>query len=83
MEAIRRRLEQERERAIQQLRDLGVAPEPGNTPGRTDPPVVLDAGDAAQASERQDVSMMTRERVAARINQLTAALERNMNPLLR
>jgi DnaK suppressor protein len=76
MDAIRQRLEQERERVIQQLRDLGVAPEPENTPGRADPPIVLDEGDAAQASERQDVSVMTRERVAARINRLTAALER-------
>jgi DnaK suppressor protein len=76
MENVRYRLEQERERAIRQLRDLGVAPEPENSPGRSDPPVVLDEGDAAQASERQDVSVMTRERVAARINQLTAALER-------
>jgi DnaK suppressor protein len=73
MDAIRQRLEQERERVIQQLRDLGVAPEPDNTPGR---PIVLDEGDAAQASERQDVSVMTRGRVAARINQLTAALAR-------
>jgi DnaK suppressor protein len=76
MEKVRRRLESERETAIRNLRDLGVTPQMEESPSRHGPPVVLDQGDAAQTSERQDVSIITRERIAARINLLTAALRR-------
>jgi DnaK suppressor protein len=76
MDKVRRRLEGEREDAIRNLRDLGVTPQLEERPLRQGPSVVLDEGDAAQASERQDVSIMTRERIAARINVLTAALRR-------
>ena len=73
---VRQRLERERDAAIVQLRQLGISPdstsgEPGT---RGDHP--RDEGDQAQASERQDLSFMTRERLADRINRLTAALER-------
>ena len=40
------------------------------------PEPVLDEGDEAQISERNDMAFMTRERLAERINRLTAALER-------
>ena len=73
---VRERIEREREQAISQLRDLGISPETsGETPrGAGDHP--RDEGDQAQASERQDLSFMTRERLADRINRLTLALER-------
>jgi len=76
MDKVRRRLESERESAIRNLRELGVTPQMEESLARHGPPVVLDEGDAAQTSERQDVSIMTRERIAARINLLTAALRR-------
>jgi DnaK suppressor protein len=75
-EKIRQRIERERDEAIGQLRDLGISPEtPGMEP-RAASDVPRDEGDHAQASERQDLSFMTRERIAERINRLTAALER-------
>ncbi len=37
---------------------------------------MLDVGDEAQASERHDLSLATRERLANRIGRLTAALQR-------
>ena len=72
----RQRIERERDEAIGQLRDLGIS---ADTPGiehRSDADHPRDEGDQAQASERQDLSFMTRERLAERINRLTAALER-------
>jgi DnaK suppressor protein len=73
---VRERIAREREQAISQLRDLGISPEvSGETPlGAGDHP--RDEGDQAQASERQDLGFMTRERIAARINRLTVALQR-------
>jgi DnaK suppressor protein len=73
---VRERLEREREQAISQLRDLGISPDAsGEIPrGAGDHP--RDEGDHAQLSERQDLSFMTRERLADRINRLTRALER-------
>jgi RNA polymerase-binding transcription factor DksA len=74
--AARRRIEQERQAAIDRLRQFGVAIETDEeTPG-AGPDTVLDEGDEAQISERTDMAFMTRERLAERINRLTAALER-------
>ena len=74
-----RRIQRERDEAIGQLRELGISDDPANVarPGGADQP--RDEGDHAQASERQDLSFMTRERLAARINRLTIALERVMD----
>jgi DnaK suppressor protein len=73
---VRARIEREREQAISQLRDLGISPQTKGetTRGTGDHP--RDEGDQAQASERQDLGFMTRERIADRINRLTVALER-------
>jgi DnaK suppressor protein len=70
------RIERDRDEAIAQLRRLGVSPEAnGNAPAR-DTEQARDEGDQAQASERAELEFMTRERLAERINRLTAALER-------
>lgn len=74
--AARERIESERQAAIEQLRTLGISPDLADTTSRPGTDVVLDEGDAAQASERQDMNFMTRQRLAERINRLTAALER-------
>jgi DnaK suppressor protein len=71
---VRQRIERERDEAIGQLRDLGISPEVNGAEPQADHP--RDEGDHAQASERLDLSFMTRERLAERINRLTAALER-------
>jgi DnaK suppressor protein len=73
---VRRRIERERDEAIGQLRDLGISPAApaAAAHGTADHP--RDEGDKAQASERQDLSFMTRERLAERINRLSIALER-------
>src|SRR5688500_10224850 len=73
--AARARLERERQAAIDRLRELGVSTGTDETAPRG-AHAVLDEGDQAQASERTDMAFMTRERLAERINQLTAALER-------
>lgn len=69
------RLRRERDDAIAKLRDLGLTPEMSAAPRDVGPPV-LDEGDAAQATERMDMSLAARQRLAERINRLTAALER-------
>jgi DnaK suppressor protein len=74
--SIRGRLESDREAAIGQLRTLGLSPDTDDTPPRAGTDVALDEGDEAQANERQDMNFMTRQRLAERINRLTAALER-------
>ena len=77
MDKIRERLERERDGAIQRLRELGISPhldEDAAPHAGTD--TVRDEGDVAQASEGQDLSFMTRERLAERVNQLTTALQR-------
>ena len=71
----RARLMRERDDAIEQLRRLGISPETDENAPRV-PDSVLDEGDQAQASERQDLAYATRERLAVRINRLTAALQR-------
>ena len=77
LDAPRARLERERQAAIDRLRELGVSTETDETSSpRAGTDAVLDEGDLAQASERNDMAFLTRERLAERINQLTAALER-------
>jgi DnaK suppressor protein len=73
---VRQRIEGEREEAIAQLRQLGISPESRGAGADVEVGHPRDEGDQAQASERQDISFMTRERLAERINRLTAALER-------
>ena len=69
---LRERIVRDRDAAIEALRRLGVSPaeESGGPRGAT-----LDEGDQAQASERQDMGVAYRERLAERINRLTRALE--------
>ena len=76
LDEIRRQLATERDTAIADLRDMGVIAESDPAGPRAAAEAVLDVGDAAQASERRDLSATTRERLANRINRLTAALER-------
>ena len=73
---LRARIERERDDAIQRLRQLGITPDGDSDARRTGGDHPLDEGDHAQESERQDLSFITRERLAERINRLTAALER-------
>jgi RNA polymerase-binding transcription factor DksA len=75
-ESARQRLERDRQAAIERLRHLGVAGESDEAAPGAGPEPVLDEGDEAQISERNDMAFMTRERLAERINRLTAALER-------
>lgn len=75
IEQAEQRLRRERDDAIAKLRDLGLAPAMDDDP-REVGTTALDEGDAAQATERMDMSLATRERLAERINRLTAALER-------
>ena len=72
---VRERLERDRQAAIDQLRALGIAPGSDRRAG-ADADDPRDEGDQAQASERHDVGIMTRERLADRINRLSAALGR-------
>jgi DnaK suppressor protein len=68
---VRERIVRARDTAIEALRRIGVSPAEEMGPrGAT-----LDEGDQAQASERQDMGMVYRERLAERINRLTRALE--------
>lgn len=76
LDALRARLTQSRDDAMAQLRRLGVSPKLDDNARRAGTDRVLDEGDEAHASERQDVAYATRERLAARIKRLTAALGR-------
>jgi RNA polymerase-binding transcription factor DksA len=76
LEEARTRLESERSAAIEQLRELGIATDAGDGARDAATAIPLDEGDQAQASERQDMSFVTRERLANRINRLTVALQR-------
>ncbi|HEX3176773.1 MAG TPA: TraR/DksA C4-type zinc finger protein [Methylomirabilota bacterium] len=78
MDHIRERLERERDRAIERLREMGISPhlDESATAAEATADIGRDEGDVAQASERQDLSFMTRERLAERVNQLSAALRR-------
>jgi RNA polymerase-binding transcription factor DksA len=68
----RQRIVRDREAAIETLRRMGVVPTEDTGWGRS---ATLDEGDQAQASERQDMGVAYRERLADRINRLTRALE--------
>jgi RNA polymerase-binding protein DksA len=71
----RARIESERQSAIDELRRLGLSPDlDDGARGHTGQ--VVEDGDAAQASESRDMSFARRERLGARINALTEALER-------
>ncbi len=72
----RARLEHERDVVIEQLRQLGISSERDLDAPRADANTITDHGDAAQASERDDLEFARRERLATRINELTAGLER-------
>jgi RNA polymerase-binding transcription factor DksA len=74
--AARQRLERERQAAVERLRQLDGTSEGDEGALGRGPEPVLDEGDVAQISERNDMAFMTRERLAERINRLTAALER-------
>ncbi|MBI2202248.1 MAG: TraR/DksA C4-type zinc finger protein [Candidatus Rokubacteria bacterium] len=76
IDGIRERLTRDRDQAIARMRDLGLAPDRAENAPRAGAGSVLDEGDQAQASERQDMTFMTRERLADRINRLTTALQR-------
>ena len=71
----RARIEGERQAAIDELRRLGLSPDLDEA-ARGHTGQVVEDGDAAQASETRDMSFARRERLAARINALTQALER-------
>jgi len=70
-EDVRERLVRAREVAIEALRRIGVSPAEDTGPRSAS----LDEGDQAQASERQDMGLAYRERLAERITRLTRALE--------
>jgi DnaK suppressor protein len=74
MKRFRAKLEKERERLVGQLRDLGISP--SSDEARTATGSVFEEGDQAQATERLDFEFAVRERVAERINRLSAAIER-------
>jgi DnaK suppressor protein len=76
MEELRARLLQSREGVREQLRRLGLSPERDDGAPRAGTDTVLDEGDEAQASERQDLAYATRQRLVERVNRLTAALDR-------
>ena len=67
----RERIVRARDAAIDALRRIGVSPAEETGPHSAS----LDEGDQAQASERQDMGVAYRERLAERINRLTRALE--------
>ena len=75
-EEMKTRLLRERAALVDRLRELGVAPALEETAPRGATSGGADEGDRAQASERQDVGVAQRERVAERINRLSGALDR-------
>lgn len=70
------RLNREHQAAIAQLQRLRISSELDERATRRPDDTVVEEGDAAQSSERQDMAFVQRERLAARINRLTAALGR-------
>ncbi len=75
MQDVRARLERERSDLIRRLQELGVVDdEPG--PRLSGMNSVVDEADHAQVDERREMGLVTRQRIAARINRLTAALRR-------
>jgi RNA polymerase-binding transcription factor len=73
-DTLRRRLLSQRQAAVDELTRLGISPEIDERTGTVESP--FEEGDAAQASERNDMGFAQRQRVAERINRLTHALER-------
>ncbi len=78
MKRVRARLERERDAAIARLRELGIVSDDA-APRLNEVGETVDVADHAQANEQQEMGMVTRERLAERINRLTAALERIAN----
>ena len=76
LSAARQRLEHERRAAIDRLRQLGGSFEGDDDVAPAGLAAGRDEGDQALASEQTDMALMTRERLAERIERLTAALER-------
>jgi DnaK suppressor protein len=76
IDELRARLLKSRDEAADQLRRRGRSPEGDDNAPRPRADTVLDEADEAQQSERHDLVYATRQRMAERINQLTAALER-------
>jgi len=74
--SLRARIQEERDAAIARLHKLRVLAELDERSPAGGNESALDEGDAAQVSEQRDVRFATHERLARRINQLTAALER-------
>lgn len=73
---LRDRLTRSRDGVIEQLRRLGISPERDDNAPRAGADTVLDEGDEAQASERQDLAYAARQRLVERVDRLTAALDR-------
>jgi RNA polymerase-binding transcription factor DksA len=69
---IRERIERDRQATIEAFRRLGMSPAEDNGAAHG---ASADEGDEAQASERQEMGLAYRERLADRINRLTRALE--------
>src|SRR5688572_11527302 len=69
-----RRIQRDLQAAVEELRRFGMSDVDTETRGVAG--AVVEEGDAAQASERTDLSFAQRERLAARVTALTQALER-------
>ncbi len=76
MNDARKRLEKDLDVATSMLRHLGITPPEDEQAARPDSPSVNDIGDVAQVNERRELEFGTRERLAERINRLSAALQR-------
>lgn len=72
----RKRLQKDLEAASAKLRQLGITLGDDDTAVLPESQSLSDIGDVAQVAERQDFELGNRERVAQRITQLTAALQR-------
>jgi RNA polymerase-binding transcription factor len=72
----RNRLEKDLADVSAKLRQLGITPDEDEQASRPDSQSVNDIGDVAQVTERRDFEFGTRERLARRIERLTAALRR-------
>ncbi len=76
MKNVRKQLEKELSTAIARLQQLGLTPRDDEQSSRPDSQSVSDIGDVAQVSERRELEFETRDRLAERINRLSAALQR-------
>jgi RNA polymerase-binding transcription factor len=75
-EDLRARLQAELDVAVEKLRELGISTEAAERPARVGAGSPLDEGDQAQASEREDINVALRQRLADRITRLTSARQR-------